>query len=57
MDMTQNEYDTIEYKMINPNIKVICPRCGKELQYKKYGNSVCVKCETNGCISESIRGL
>lgn len=57
MGMTNGEYDAIENKMKNPNEKVICPRCGKELIYKGYGNSVSVKCETEGCISESIRGL
>ncbi len=57
MDMTQNEYSAIENKMKNPDKRVICPRCGKELLYKRYGNSVSVKCETEGCISESIRGL
>lgn len=57
MDMTKNEYNAIENKMKNPNDKVMCPRCGKELIYKKYGNSISVKCETEECISESIRGL
>lgn len=57
MDMTQNEYNAIEKKMENPDEKVICPRCGKELIYNRYFNSVSVKCETEGCISESIRGL
>lgn len=55
--MTKNEYSNIENKIKNPDKRVICPRCGKELIYKKYGNSVSVKCETEGCISESIRGL
>lgn len=55
--ITKNEYSAIENKMKNPDKKVICPRCGKELIYKKYGNSVSVKCKTKWCVSESIRGL
>lgn len=55
--MTTNEYEAIENKMENPGKKVICPRCGKELIYRGYGNSCSVECETEGCISESIRGL
>lgn len=57
MDMTRNEYRAVENKIKDPSKKVICPRCGKELIYEKYGNSISVKCETEGCISESIRGL
>ena len=55
--MTQNEYNAIENKTKNPDKKVICPCCGKELLYKRHGNSVSVKCETEVCISESTRGL
>ena len=39
-------------KLNNPEQKVLCPRCGEELIYKKIGNSVCeVKCPTKNCIA------
>ena len=55
--MTEKDYDILEMKLNNPEKKVICPRCGNEIIYKKRGNSIAVECRTRGCIRGGIRGL
>ncbi len=57
MDMTKAEKEALIKKMDNPEIKVACPRCGKNIIYKKIGNSIIVKCESDNCIEGSLRGL
>lgn len=57
MDMTKAEKEALIKKMDNPEIKVACPRCGKNIIYKKIGNSIIVKCESNNCIEGSLRGM
>ena len=54
---TDKELDALDEKALNPQKKVFCPRCGKELQYRSIGNSYEVKCLTENCIKETVRGL
>lgn len=54
---TKEDWDTLEKKLNNPNEKVTCPRCGNEIAYEPKGNSISVKCKTEGCIFGGIRGL
>lgn len=54
---TYEEWKALDKKAMNPTDKVICPRCGNLLEYKSVGNSCEVKCKTENCIKESIRGL
>ncbi len=51
------ENKALDEKENNPNKKVICPRCGKELQYRDFGNSYEVKCPTEGCLKSVFRGI
>lgn len=57
--MVMNEQDekAIYEKLEHPEQKVICPRCGKELIYRKIGNSSTVKCQSNDCIDVTVRGI
>lgn len=34
-----------------------CPRCGSKLVYEKFGNSGVIRCEKEGCIRLTLRGL
>lgn len=54
---SQAEWDALDRKMEHPNTAVYCPRCGNELAYRSAGNSCEVKCLTEGCIKETVRGL
>ncbi len=56
-DYTKAEWDALDRKIAHPDEKVVCPRCGKEIVYAEIGNSVSVKCTTQGCIFGGIRGL
>jgi len=56
-DYTEEEDDVLEEKLENPGKYVVCPRCGNEIIYKEVGDSICVKCLTDGCIFGGIRGL
>ena len=54
---TEEELKALDQKACNPQEKVMCPRCGKELTYRSVGNSYEVKCSTPGCIYDAVRGL
>ena len=54
---SEAEFDALEKKMENPGSVVHCPRCGGELSFRTVGNSCEVRCATDGCIKETIRGL
>ena len=54
---TKTEWDALDKKMKQPSEKVICPRCGNEILYAEIGNSISVKCTSDGCIFGGIRGL
>jgi len=56
-DYTEEEWDILDIKMNYPNKAVYCPRCDNEIIYKEVGNSILVKCLTDGCIYGGIRGL
>lgn len=56
-EYSKAEFDALEEKALNPDKSVVCPRCGKELQFRRVGNSYEVKCPTAGCIIETCRGL
>ena len=54
---TKEEWSALDQKALNPTTDVKCPRCGKSLLYRSAGNSYEVRCPTENCISESVRGL
>ena len=54
---TEQEMRALEEKACTPGKVVLCPRCGKELTYRALGSSYEVKCPTENCISETVRGL
>ena len=51
------EWDALDKKIEHPESVVYCPRCGKELAFRSVGNSYEVKCQTENCIKETVRGL
>lgn len=55
--LTDTELDALDQKMENPDDVVYCPRCGRELEFRSVGNSCEVKCPTEDCIKETVRGL
>lgn len=57
IEYSKEEEFAIEEKMNNHNTKVVCPRCGKLLKYREAGNSYEIKCETEGCLREVVRGI
>ena len=54
---SQAEWDALDKKMETPEEIVHCPRCGNEITFRAVGNSCEVKCQTDGCIKETVRGL
>lgn len=54
---TDQEWEALDEKIMHPEKKVICPRCGNELAYKNYGSAWTSWCLTEGCIKEVVRGL
>ena len=54
---SEEEWDALDEKQNYPEETVFCPRCGGEILYSEPGNSILVKCETDGCIFGGIRGL
>jgi hypothetical protein len=56
-DYSKAEWDALDEKMEHPDGKVLCPRCENEISYKEIGNSISVRCLTDGCIFSGIRGL
>lgn len=57
MVLTDKENKAIDQKFENPNRVIKCPRCGALLEYKKYQTASQVKCQTEGCIQVSLRGI
>ena len=62
-NITIEEYELIEnelFEQLKENVQelcIICPRCGKKLNYDERGNSYVVTCETPNCVKYGIRGL
>ncbi len=54
---TKEECKALNRKFNKPKEVVSCPRCGKNLNYREVNGSSEVKCETNGCIHGTIRGI
>lgn len=54
---TEAECKALDRKFAHPEETVICPRCGKNLRYKAQNGSRMVKCETEGCLRDGIRGI
>lgn len=54
---TEEEFAALERKEMYPEEQVFCPRCGKELGFRLFGNSCEVKCPTKGCIKLTVRGI
>lgn len=51
------ELKALDEKFENPEAVVVCPRCGELLSFMEIGNSCEVKCPTDSCLYDSIRGL
>ena len=56
-EYSQAEWDALEEKQEHPDRTVCCPRCGSKLVYESGISSCEVRCLTEGCIKETIRGL
>ena len=56
-EYTQKELQALDQKWENPDLAVTCPRCEKEPEYKDFGSSAVVQCQTPECLCETIRGL
>ena len=54
---TEKEIKALDQKEANPTEVVICPRCGKPLQYFDFVNGYQIKCETKECLSLTVRGI
>lgn len=52
-----DEMNAINQKAENISKKVICPRCGRELVFIGNPHGYIIKCETEGCLKEVVRGL
>lgn len=51
------EIEALDKKLNNPTGKIICPRCGKQLLFIEHQSSCTVKCETEGCLEGTVRGI
>ena len=61
-NITLEEYEHIETELFNQlknneYVHIICPRCGKKLNYIERGNSYMIKCNTINCINYGVRGI
>ena len=54
---TEEERKRVDEKFNNPTKKVLCPRCGKELEFTQRGSSCQVRCPSEDCIVVTIRGI
>lgn len=54
---TKNEIAVIEEKETNPGKLVMCPRCGKPLQFFDCKSGYEIKCGTDDCIRWVVRGI
>ncbi len=54
---TDEECRALDRKFEKPDEKVLCPRCGHELQYHEKNGSCWVICETDNCLYDAIRGV
>lgn len=57
INYSEEEWKALDEKMNHPERVVYCPRCGKEIVFRAVGNSSEAKCQTEGCIKETFRGL
>mgnify|MGYP001241620979 FL=1 len=57
MAITNSEKSAIVAKLETPEKRVICPRCGSELKYYKFGNSSEVYCPKDKEVKGTIRGI
>ena len=51
------ECRALDRKLEHPEETVVCPRCGRNLEYQEKNGSRMVKCETDGCLRDGIRGI
>ncbi len=54
---TELDYKAFDEKEANPELIVLCPRCGSELQHFKYSNGYKTFCPTIDCLYSSARGI
>ncbi|MDR3344794.1 MAG: hypothetical protein LBT21_04295 [Oscillospiraceae bacterium] len=41
----------------NGHTDIVCPRCGNAIVCEGEGNSYVIRCKTDGCILETVRGI
>ena len=51
------ELAALDKKAAKPESVVICPRCGKPLNYRAVGNSYEIKYPTENCLKRTVRDL
>ena len=56
-DYIETEWEALDRKILNPEVDVVCPRCGNEIICEERGNSIAVECLSDDCIFGGIRGL
>ena len=56
-EYNEAECRALDRKFEHPEETVVCPRCGGNLEYTANNGSCMVKCETNGCLCDAIRGI
>ena len=56
-EFAKEECEAMDYKMEHQEEEVKCPRCGRKLIFYGYSSGCEVKCETEGCIHETLRGI
>ena len=57
MEMTEKEINTLLVKHRHPHKKILCPRCGKELEVEIFKTAARIKCPTAGCLQYTMRGI
>jgi hypothetical protein len=56
-EYTREDHDALEKKVENPELEVICPRCGGKIFYREGDSFYDAKCETPGCLRAIGRGI
>jgi hypothetical protein len=55
--LKQPEIQAINKKLAFPEQVIICPKCGKQLEYFPIGNAAEVRCPSRKCIKGSSMGI
>ena len=57
MALNEKERAALNKKLEKPESFVECPRCGSPIQYIRRETAIIIKCETEGCIQKTLRGI